>query len=138
MKALLAVTALLACATLLPVSAADAAKPVAAAESATAMENLDTALAHGLKLLEAKEYKTFIQTFATPDDLKAKGPAVDEIAKNFAGKQSEVLTTIFKGIQGAKPKLSADGNEASFALPKDSVKESIEFTRIGKAWHLKN
>jgi hypothetical protein len=123
----------------LHVAAADAPKPDAAAKPT---ESLDTAIAHGIKLLEGGEYKVFIETFATPEDIKNMEGAggVAEVAKGFgAGEKGKNVLAIFKKIQGTKPTLAEDGKQATYALPPElKSKENISFIRIGTNWYIKN
>lgn len=128
-----------------PIFAADApkpAEPAKPADAAKAMESLDTAIPYGIKLLETGEFKQFIESFASPDDIKKmnEGPGVAEVAKRFGTGQSAVLIKVLNGIKGTKPTMSEDGKTATYPLPAGVVefKKDITFVRIGAQWYIKD
>jgi hypothetical protein len=122
--------------------------PAFAAEDAAASdtkptESLETAIPHIVKLLEARDYKAFIETYANPDDLKKilEEKSVDEIAKSLGDGKARELIAFFKAIQGAKPKLEDNDNKATFEIPenfKATLPRPLVFIRIGTRWYIKN
>lgn len=115
---------------------ADAAPAAAPAETAS----LETAIPYGIKLLEAKEYKAFLQAFVPPDMYKAMTEGgSDEFVKHFAEGRAEKLLAVMKGLKDAKPTLEEDGKKANYKLGEEIAgKKSIQFIRIGTNWYINN
>jgi hypothetical protein len=104
-------------------------------------EKLETAIPEAIRLLEAREYRTFIEQFAVPDELKqvlGQG-TIEELTRSFAKENAQLALRVMKQIVGARPTLEADGTRATFEL-KEAVegKKSITFVKIGKYWYLRN
>jgi hypothetical protein len=119
--------------------AAEAEKPAAAAKP---MEQLDTAIPHGIALLEASKFKEFLETFATPEDLKKmkEVTSLDELAKRFGKDRAPNVIAVLKAIKDAKPKLEDDGKKATYPIPENlaETKQSIVFIRVGTAWYIED
>jgi len=107
-----------------------------------ARETLDTAIAEGIRLLEAKSYDAFLKAFVPPDDLKklADKHPLGEFTEKFGEKKGPHLLLILKSLKDAKPKLEDDGKKATFDVPKDlaTTKPAITFVQIGKYWYIQN
>ncbi len=105
-------------------------------------QDLGKLVPESIRLLEAKEYATFLQTVVPPEDFKKitgeKG--IDAFAAKFAEKKAGSLLAVLKAIKDLKPKLSEDGNTASYPLPEipDVPKKEIVFTKIDGRWFIKN
>jgi hypothetical protein len=104
-------------------------------------EKVDTAVPEGIRLLDAKEYSSFLQKFVPPDDLKKltmKAP-LDEFAKEFGQTHAPRLLKVLQAIRGTNPTLVADGMLATFPL-KEPIegKKSITFIKVGKFWYIQN
>jgi hypothetical protein len=104
-------------------------------------EALETAIPEGIRLLEAKEYKVFVEIFVPPADLKKiiEGSSLEEFAKKFGERKAPRLLEILKEIKGTKPSLDDNGTEATFSLKEEKDgKKSITFVKIDKYWYIKN
>lgn len=103
---------------------------------------LETAVPHGVKLLEAKRYKEFLETFVHPDDLAKlpPGQTLDDIAASFGqGDKASVMLAVFRSIRGEPPTLSEQGALATYKVTvKDAPRDEIEFTRRDGRWYIRN
>ncbi len=103
-------------------------------------ENLDTAIAEGIRLLEAEDYTGFFMTFAPPALIKemTESGELDDILERFVeGKAAGALEDL-KQIKGTTSTLSPDGKEATFRLPSAPWGDTITFIKVGKYWYISN
>ena len=104
-------------------------------------EELKTAIPAAIELLENKEYESFIKRFVPPIDLERilKKVTIEDFAKKFGERKSDLLLKVLNIIKDAKPKLDPDGEKATFAL-KEPIggKQSMTFLKVGKYWYLGN
>ena len=111
------------------------------AVDATDRQSLEKAVPYAISLLEAKNYKTFLETFMPPEELKeaTSEMTIDEMARGFArrSKGADMLKAL-KMIKGMKPTLEEKGTVAIFQLPGDGVKgnKEFKFVRVGKNWYI--
>lgn len=103
-------------------------------------EKLDTAIVEGIRLLEAKEYATFLRHFVPPDMLKQLGDdKFDEFAKKFSEKKAGQLLAALKSVKNEKPKLDDDGTTATFDVKiEDAPRKTVVFKKIDKYWYISN
>ncbi len=104
--------------------------------------NLDKLLPETIRLLEAKDFATLLETLVPPSDFKkitAETP-IAEFAKEFGKEKATQLLEVIKSLKDKKPKLSEDGNTATFDLPENPVfpKNTIVFTKIEGRWFIQN
>jgi hypothetical protein len=116
----------------------------AAGEAATEVApnaSLDTAIPNGIKLLEAKDYKSFLKAFVPPD-VHAKMTAEkgeDAFVARFADGKAEKLLSVLKAIKDKKPTMTDQGKVAVYDLAEEIAgKKTIQFIQIGNAWYIKN
>lgn len=110
-------------------------------EKRTFQENLDTAIAEGIKMLEGQEYARFLKHYVEPDQFKkfSEQGDIDEFAKKFSEKKAKIILDVLKSIKGKTPKMEEDGKKASFEIKLEGFpKDSIVFARIDKYWYIKN
>jgi hypothetical protein len=101
-------------------------------------EQLTTAIAEGIRLLEAKEYKAFVMTFVPAEELKKRGD-IDAFVEKFAGPRASQLLAALKEIQTATPVMDESGTKATFALQAAGGRpNSLRFERIGGYWYIAN
>jgi len=119
-----------------------AAEEMAEAKKADPRENIDTAIADSIRLLEAKSYEEFIRNYAAPEDLKTllAGTTMEEFVKQFAAENAAVVLKILKSVKDAKPVISADGKKATFKLKEELKPPHPELTliKIDKYWYFEN
>jgi hypothetical protein len=129
MITLRAFVALLVSALFAPLFAADAPE----------REALEKAIPYGISLLEAKNYKAFLEAFVKPDDLKqiTKAQPMDEFAAEFGKEAAADVLTVLKKIKDLKPKLDEKGTTATYTLP-EAVKGETEFKflKVDKYWYI--
>ena len=104
-------------------------------------EALETVIPEGIRLLEAKEYKVFVELFVPPAELKkiAERTPLEEFAKQFGERKSPQLLEALNEIKGAKPRLDDSGTKATFALREEmGKKRTITFVKVDKHWYIKN
>lgn len=95
-----------------------------------------------IKLLEAKDYAAVLESLVPPDVFKkitADHPIAD-FAKQFGETKAASLLAVLKVAKDKTPKLSEDGNTATYDLPENPEfpKKEIIFTKIEKRWFIKN
>lgn len=104
-------------------------------------EQLDTAIPEAIRLLEAKEHKTFLKDFVAPADLEriTKNIPLDQLAERFGTDKADVLLGVLKSIKGAQPTLDAAKTRATFKL-KEPIggKEDIRWVKVEKNWYIEN
>jgi hypothetical protein len=110
------------------------------AADAPERQSLEKAIPYAIGLLEAKDYKTFLQAFMQPEDLKeaTASTSLDKIAEGFGKRRAPDMLAAFKLTKGLKPALEADGALATYTLPGRGVNghKEIKFIRIGKNWYI--
>lgn len=103
--------------------------------------NLEKLVPETVRLLEAKDYAAVLETLVPPDAFKkklAQGP-LEEWAAEFGKKKAAKMLELLKALKDKKPKLSEDGNTATFDLPENPwLKKEIKFTKIEGRWFLNN
>ena len=105
-------------------------------------EHPDTAIAEAIRLLEAKDYKTFVSQFVPPDQLKARAgspEAFNTFVERFAERADRLLAA-FKYIRTQKPTYDQAKTTATFQLDgqADAPSTSLTFVKIGQYWYLAN
>ena len=104
--------------------------------------NIEKLLPETVRLLEAKDFATVLETLVPPEDFKkitAQTP-VAEFAKEFGKEKAAQLLEVLKSLKDKKTKLSEDGKTATFDLPENPVfpKKTIAFTKIEGRWFINN
>jgi hypothetical protein len=127
-------TVLLACALLL-------GRAPCADEKKDPREDTGTAVAEAIRLLEAKDFKKFIQNFMPPEKLKqitdGKPEMLDQMAKATTSEGIAPVLSALKEIKDAKPELDAEGKHAKFALKEEIAgHKSMTFVKVDKFWYL--
>jgi hypothetical protein len=108
-------------------------------------KDLDAALGHIIRLLEGGEIKTFIETYAHPDDLKKiqERESIDKLVEGFKKEKAEKLLVLFKALKGTKPELKDEGKTATYQVPEavkgeDAPKRPLVFVLVGDRWYIRN
>lgn len=103
-------------------------------------ENLDTMIAHGIRLLERRQYREFVESYFDPDLLRRLEPRdVGNVVKGFAEKADNMLAAL-KLIRGSKPAFEDLGRKAIFAIPANpqGLTQPLVFKRLASRWHLES
>src|SRR5689334_13523324 len=81
-------------------------------------EKVETAVPEMIRLLEKKEYKTFIEQFAPPEVYKQiiGDQKIEEFAKAFDKELGPNLLKALQSLKDVKPTLAEDGKTATFEL----------------------
>jgi len=135
MSAARASVAVLLCFLLLSILAA------APAPKANPRAQLKTAIPEAIRLLEAREYTTFLKTFVAPDDLKkiTKDEPLDELAMFFAEKKAPQLLKALKSIEDAKPMFDDSGTKAMYQLGEEiAKKKTITWVKVDNYWYIRD
>lgn len=104
-------------------------------------EKVETAVAGGIKLLEAKNYVGFLEAFVEPEMLEkfSKGGSIEDFAKKFGQDKAPVLLKILNKIKDMKPTMEQNGKVASYDVEVEgSPKKGIKFKKIDKYWYIIN
>ena len=102
-------------------------------------EKLETAIPEGIRLLEAKDYATFLKTFVAPDDFKriTAEASLDEFVKKFSERKAADLLQALKSIKDAKPTLDPAGKKASYDLTERiGGHRTLTFVKVDKHWYI--
>ena len=105
-------------------------------------QNLGKLVPETVRLLEAKDYVTVLETLVPPDEFKkltAEHP-IAEFAAKFGESKAAALLAVLKTLKDKMPKLSDDGNTATFDLPDNPEfsRKTIVFAKIEGRWFIKN
>ena len=105
-------------------------------------QHLDKLVPETIRLLEAKEYATVLETLVPPDELKkiiAEHPLA-EFAAKFGENKAASLLAVLKSVRDKKPKVSDDGNTATFELADspEALRKTLVFARVEGRWYIKN
>jgi hypothetical protein len=110
------------------------------ADKPTAKEDLAAAIANGIKMLKDGKTTEFLERYLTADDIGKlkKGGHWDEITVEFKNKHADDLLKALKYIQDVKPKLSEDGETATFGVSKLEGKHppELKFHKVKDVWYI--
>jgi hypothetical protein len=105
-------------------------------------EDVSTAVGEAIRLLEMKDYETFLKDFVSPDDLKKIAEEkvdLSKLATRFKGEKADRLLRALKTIKNLTPTFEKNGELAVFPVKlAGSNKNSITFVKVGKYWYIKN
>ena len=93
-------------------------RALAAGGEAVTPTNIDTAVVEAIRLLEAKDHKTFLTQFVPPDQLKdlaGTSEAFDTLVKTFPPRGERILTAL-KSVRTQKPTYDAAKPTATFQV----------------------
>ena len=100
-------------------------------------EQLLTAIAHGIRLLETKQYGRFLQEFVSPLEMKEvlgseTGTAIDpETIANFAEQKAARVLLALREAEKATPAYEDNGQTAVYALKTPiGGRSAMAFTRV--------
>jgi hypothetical protein len=122
-------------------AALPAASPAAEKASANPREDARTAVADAIRLLEAKDYETFLKHYVKPDDFKkiTERLPLPEFAKRFGEKKAKPMLDVLKSIKTKEPLYTKDRTLATFAVDVPGApRNTIEFEKIDKYWYIHN
>jgi hypothetical protein len=118
---------------------------VPAGSQADPREQLSTAVAHGIKLLEARDHARFLREFVSPDDAKQifgqepGGPDNPRLAEQFGKQKAPQLLEALREAQRASPQYENNGQLAAFPLKTPiGSRRALAFVKVGKYWYIKN
>jgi hypothetical protein len=102
--------------------------------------NLDTTIALGIKLLEQKDYKTFLTTFPRPERLAERRDTIEEFVASFAKGNADRLLGALKQIQSMKPTMNADGSMATYTFdpPPETGPRTLRWVKVNGVWYIDN
>ena len=104
-------------------------------------ENLTSAINDAIHLLENKEYQSFIEKYAMPEDLEKilNKESMDDLVKGFADGKAEKVLNALKLARELNPEYDESGNKATFL--KDDVggmSKDMVFKKVDKFWCIAN
>jgi len=117
------------------------AVPAMAQVQADPREELETAIPEAIRLLEAREYETFLKTFTAPDDFKkiTGEVSMEEFAAKFEKDKVSILLRILQAVKDKEPAFDAEKKKATFKHGIQDVSNSaIDFVKVGDYWYIKN
>ena len=111
-----------------------------ATPAADPRERLETAIEEGIRLLDKKEYATFLSMFVAPDMLARRRDTLEEFAAEFAGGKADRLLAVLKQIRTAKPTMNPESTQAIYELTPAPERgpSSLRWNKIGKFWYIAN
>jgi hypothetical protein len=100
----------------------------------------ETAVKEAIRLLDAKKFVDFLETFARPgevEELTAKAP-IEEVAKEFGERRAPDLLSALRAASTMKPTLNQDATRADYRFEKPFGRERrISMVKIGEFWYLR-
>lgn len=110
---------------------------------ASPQSKLETAIAEAVRLLEAKEYKKFLESFVAPEDLKriTEQVPLEVFAERFGRERAGHLLKVLRSIEKAKPQIDPNSREASFTIEQGLQlpgREKMVFIQVGGLWYIRN
>lgn len=126
--------------------------PAVAADKAETdpRDELKTAIPHAIKLLESKQYETFLKSYLSPEDRRRilAQTSLKRFAKIFAEEKADRLLKLLRAIGDQTPTLTENGTVAEYTvkeMPKEGEanetvkgKNSIRFKKIDEHWTIVN
>jgi len=105
-------------------------------------EKPDTAIAEGIRLLEAKQYEAFLTAFVPPQEQTRLGTTPEEkkaFAEEFGATKVTRLLNALKEAVVATPTFNADKTTATFPLKTPVISStSLTLIKIGSYWYIAN
>jgi hypothetical protein len=105
-------------------------------------QNLDKLVNEAIRLIEGKEYVKLMETIVSPDDLKGitSNSTIEKEAERFRRNKVASLLAVLKSLKDKTPKVSPDGNTASFDISEfpDAPDKVISFEKVQGRWFIKN
>jgi hypothetical protein len=105
-------------------------------------KNLDKLVPEAIRLLEAKDYVTVLETLVPPETFKqiTSEHPIAEFAAKFGESKAAKLLAVLKAAKDGKAVLSEDGTSATFELPENPEfpKKTLVFEKIEGRWFIKN
>lgn len=92
-----------------------------------------------LRLLEAGEVRKWCETYVSPDDMTKMlnaGRTMEDLVDRLRGDRLKHLVEVLTGVSKRKPKLSEDGNEATWKV--DGKPGTVRLRHIDGRWYLSN
>jgi hypothetical protein len=109
-----------------------------ATEDKSKTKTVQATIEKGIKLLEAKEYASFLKQFVKPEDMDRilkEAKSLDKFAEKFGQDSAADLLKVFKHIKDAPPLLSSDGKQAKYMLNVPGIhQKEITFTKVDNRW----
>lgn len=104
-------------------------------------KSLETAIPEGIRLLEAKEYATFLKNFVEPEHFKKVTQSVplEKFAERFGEGKAAAMLEVLKSIREAKPTLDPSGTKATYTLKEPvGTKGAIIWVKVEDHWYIRN
>lgn len=119
-------------------SAVTAAAPHAIEKKNPETARLKATIDSMIVVLEAKEYRRFLERFVEPAFRDRKG--VDAIMEEFEEEKAELLLAVLKEVRSKTPTYSRRGTAASYKFKKrsDVPRNKINFIKVDGLWYLRN
>ena len=115
-------------------------QPQTPASQTDPRENLDTAIAEAVRLLEAKDHAAFLKSFIEPSMLASRRDTFEEFSASFAGERADRLLAMLKHTRTLKPTMNAEGTIATYQPdPNAGVgTRSLRWQKTGRYWYIAN
>lgn len=104
-------------------------------------KSLETAIPEGIRLLEAKEYATFLKNFVEPEHFKLLTQSVplEKFAQKFGEGKAELMLEVLRSIRGTNPTMDASGTLATYTLKEPpKVRPTIVWVKVEDRWYIRN
>ena len=104
-------------------------------------ENLVSAISDAIQLLENKNYQSFIEKYAMPEDLEKilKRESMDELVESFSDGKAEKVLNALKLASELEPKYDESANKATFSKNDvGGMSKDMVFRKVDKYWYIAN
>ncbi len=103
-------------------------------------EKVETAIGAAMRLLESKDYRTFLLQFVPPDQVKARGgsPEAMDVWVEYFSAQADSILAALKYARTQTPTYDDTKAIATFPLKGDAGPSSLKMVKIGQYWYIGN
>ena len=101
----------------------------------------DSAIKEGIRLLEAKKYAEFLETFVRPSELAEllDKRSLAETADEFGKRRAADLLAVLRAASALKPALNEGGTRAEYVFEKPIGRERrLQLQKIGEFWYFRD
>jgi len=101
-------------------------------------ENAEAAVGEAIRVLESKDYRTFLLQFVPPDQVKERGGAPEALAAwvDLFSTRADSLLAALKYARTHTPTYDDAKTTATFSLKGEGGPDSLRMVKIGRYWYL--
>ena len=100
-------------------------------------EDVRTTVAEAVRVLEAKDYETFLAEFLPPELAESRAGSPEDLAawaQEFSGRAPALLAAL-KSIMTQTPTVDEAGTTATYRLTLEGGPPTLRFVKLGRYWY---